>query len=92
MIQKLETRADRLNWLCLQAKWAVPISLEERACLERAAHFVNLPKGDRLLPEDVAAADPNPHRSAVLAAQSSRLLDLGDPPHSPRQGRAAAPS
>lgn len=47
MIQKPETRADRLNRLCLQAKWAAPISLEDRARLEREAHLGNLLKGDR---------------------------------------------
>jgi hypothetical protein len=44
MIQKPETRTDLLNWLCLQAKRAIPIALEEHARLEREAHLGNLPK------------------------------------------------
>ena len=47
MIQKPETRTDRLNRLCLLARRVAPIPLEERARLERAAHFGNLPKGYR---------------------------------------------
>lgn len=47
MIQKPETRADRLNRLCLQARWVIPIALEERVRLEREAHLGNLLKGDK---------------------------------------------
>ena len=36
MIQKPETRADRLNWLCLQARWVIPIALEESARIDGA--------------------------------------------------------
>jgi hypothetical protein len=48
MIQRPETRADRLNRLCLQARWTLPITLEERARLESEAHLDNLPKDGRL--------------------------------------------
>jgi hypothetical protein len=45
MLKKLETRIERLNRLCLQAK-CLPIPLEERARLEREAHLGDLPKGE----------------------------------------------
>jgi hypothetical protein len=39
MIQKAETRADRLNRLSRLAKRDEPISLEDRARLECSAHL-----------------------------------------------------
>jgi hypothetical protein len=44
MVQKPETRVDRLNRLCSQAKRDTPISLEERARLERSEHLDNQAK------------------------------------------------
>ena len=84
MIQKPETRADRLNRLCLQARWASPITLEDRARLEREAHLGNLPKGkktigyfdrDRGTPH--GAAPPTPPGIRVTYHGGSIGLNLG---------------
>jgi hypothetical protein len=41
MIEKHETRTDRLNRLCLCARRYTPVSLEDRACLESCEHLIN---------------------------------------------------